>query len=227
MRGMGERGARGTVGQFVVKAAISTGHFAVRINRTEQESDDTSNSEFRTADTANDYYATVKVFKGMRCGHSSRGHHRSCRQEELGIKKICYSYWVNATGLAYADQPLRFKYFPIAENYPPNPTDAYALAKIEIAGLRIHEVAPKKDVQKEHEENWDALAVGQLWAWVNPAAVARACLLGVEKADVYGGCQVFNILAPGTMQRTPSTELARKYYPEAERETMHGDDVTV
>ncbi|KAL5385870.1 hypothetical protein PMIN02_008700 [Paraphaeosphaeria minitans] len=54
----------------------------------------------------------------------------ACR--ELGIKKICYSYWVNATGLAYADQPLRFKYFPIAENYPPNPTDAYALAKIEV-----------------------------------------------------------------------------------------------
>ncbi|KAF2438696.1 NAD(P)-binding protein [Karstenula rhodostoma CBS 690.94] len=174
-------GARGTVGQDVVKSAVDAGHSVVQINRTEQKPDDTPNSEFRTADTANDYDAT---------------------------------------------------YFPIDEDYPPNPTDAYALAKIQaemqakafvnwfpgtkIACLRIHEVAPKKDVQKEHEENWEAAAVGQLWAWVSPAAVARACLLSVEKADSYEGCGVFNIVAPETTQKTTSAELAKKYYPDAE-----------
>lgn len=147
-------------------------------------------------------------------------------------KKICYASSVNATGLAFANQPLKFKYFPIDEDYPPNPTDSYALAKHEaetqarafvnwfpgtkIACLRIHEVAPKKEVKKEHEENWDAAAVGQLWAWVNPAAVAQACVLSVEKTGAYEGCEIFNIVAPETTQKTPSVELAKKYHPEAE-----------
>lgn len=74
------------------------------------------------------------------------------------------------------------------------PTDSYALAKMEaeiqcesfvhwfpdmrIASLRIHEVQPLKTVQKEHEEDPE-FAAKQLWAWVNPTAVARACMLGV------------------------------------------------
>ena len=76
------------------------------------------------------------------------------------------------------------------------PTDAYALAKQEaetqaesfvhwfpgmnVASLRIHEVAPLKDVQKEHEEDAQS-GIRQLWGWVNPEATARACLLSVEK----------------------------------------------
>lgn len=76
------------------------------------------------------------------------------------------------------------------------PTDAYALAKQEaeiqaesfvhwypgmnVASLRIHQVAPLKDVQKEHAENPES-GIRQLWGWVNPEATARACLLSVEK----------------------------------------------
>ncbi|KAL1613196.1 hypothetical protein SLS60_001428 [Paraconiothyrium brasiliense] len=253
-------GSRGTVGQYVVKAAVDAGHSIVQVNRTEQDPDGTKNSEYRTADTAKDYDATVQAFKGCDAVihlaaipdpvdksdslvHSNNvesafNGFRACG--ELGIKKICYASSVNAVGLAYANQPLKFKYFPIDEEYPPNPTDAYALAKVEaetqakafvnwfpgtkISCLRIHEVAPKKDVQKEHEENWDEAAVGQLWAWVSPAAVARACLLSVEKADAYEGCEIFNIVAPETTQKTTSAELAKKYYPEAEvRKGLEGN----
>lgn len=253
-------GARGTVGKHVVKAAVASGHQVVQIDRTKQAPDGTKNSEFRNADIANDYDATVNAFKGCDAVihlaaipspvdkpdslvHSNNvqsafNGFRACG--ELGIKKICYASSVNAIGLAYANQPLKFKYFPIDEEYPPNPTDSYALAKLEaemqakafvnwfpgtkIACLRIHEVAPKKDVQRKHEQNWEAAAVGQLWAWVSPAAVARACLLSVEKSDAYEGCEVFNIVAPETTQETPSVELARRYYPEAElRSGMEGN----
>ncbi|EXM15609.1 NAD-dependent epimerase/dehydratase [Fusarium oxysporum f. sp. vasinfectum] len=150
----------------------------------------------------------------------------------LGIKRVCYASSVNAIGLAYSNQPLHFDYFPIDEEAPQRPTDSYALAKEEaecqarsfvdwfpgmnIACLRIHQVAPLKDVRKEHEENWEQSAVRQLWGWVNPEAVARACLLTVEKADNLRGCQVLNIVAPTTTQNTASDKLARQYYPKAQ-----------
>jgi nucleoside-diphosphate-sugar epimerase len=45
--------------------------------------------------------------------------------------------------------------------------------------------------------------------------MARACLLSVE-TDKLKGCQVFNIVANTTTQKTASRDLARKYVPEAE-----------
>lgn len=148
----------------------------------------------------------------------------------LDIKRVCYASSVNAVGLSYSNRPLKFDYFPIDEEAPQRPTDSYALAKEEaeyqarsfvnwfpgmrIACMRIHEVLPLKEVQKEHRENWDGSAVRQLWGWVHPDAVARACRFAVEK-DV-DGCQIFNVIAPTTTQDTPSEELARKYFPDAE-----------
>lgn len=224
----------------------------MQIDRTPREHDGTPNSEVRTADIGNDYAATVKAFEGCDAlihlaaipepvdKDDSLVHNNnvSCAfngfraAAENGIYKVCYASSVNAIGLAYANRPLRFDYFPIDEDAPQHPTDPYALAKEEaeyqalsfvewfpgmnIGCLRIHEVAPLKDVQKEHEQNWDEAAIKQLWGWVHPNAVARACLLTVEKADKINGCQIFNIIAPTTTQSTPSEELARKYYPKAE-----------
>lgn len=81
------------------------------------------------------------------------------------------------------------------QSFPKNPTDAYALSKCEaelqadamvrwfpfmsIASMRIHEVAPLKQVQEEHEKDPEE-AKRNLWGWVSPQAVARACLASVE-----------------------------------------------
>jgi nucleoside-diphosphate-sugar epimerase len=151
---------------------------------------------------------------------------------EVGIKRFCYASSVNAIGLSYSNRPLHFDYFPLDENAPQNPTDSYALAKQEaevqarafinwfpgmnIACLRLHEVAPLKDVQKEHKDDWENAAVRQLWGWVHPEATARACLLAVEKSDKIRGFELFNIIAPTTTQDIPSEELAKKYFPDAE-----------
>ncbi|KAL4933262.1 NAD-dependent epimerase/dehydratase family protein [Aspergillus undulatus] len=245
-------GARGTVGRTTVQLCSKAGHSTVQINRSEQEYDGTPNSEMRTADVANDYDATVKAFKGCDAlihlaalpdpvgKEDWKVHNNNVNSAfngfyaaaTLGIKRVCYASSVNAVGLAYANRPLRFDYFPIDEDAPQHPTDSYAMAKEEaeyqarsfvewfpgmnIACLRIHEVAPLKDVQKEHEENWDEAAVKQLWGWVSPEATARACLLAVEKAENLKGAQILNIVAPTTTQKTPSQELAKKYYPNAQ-----------
>lgn len=203
----------------------------------------------RTADTANDFEATLKAFKGcdsiihlaaipnpvdkpdsnVHANNVNSAFNGFRAAGELGIKKICYASSVNAIGLAYAEQPLRFDYFPIDEEVTPRPTDSYALAKCEaelqaksfvnwfpgtkIACMRIHEVAPRKDVQKEHSEDWENAGVKQLWGWVHPEATARACIAAVEKSDNFEGCEIFNVHAPTTAQDTPSEELAKKYYP--------------
>lgn len=247
-------GARGTVGRDTVQLCADAGHHTVQIDRTPRDdSDDIPNTEHRTADIGNDYAGTLKAFEGCDAlihlaaipdpveKEDSLVHNNnvSCAfngfraAAEHGIYKICYASSVNAIGLAYANRPLRFDYFPIDEDARQHPTDPYALAKEEaeyqarsfvewfpgmnIACLRIHEVAPLKDVQKEHERNWDEAAVKQLWGWVHPNAVARACLLAIERSERLGGCQIFNIIAPTTTQQeTASEELARKFYPEAE-----------
>lgn len=159
---------------------------------------------------------------------------------ELGIKQICYASSVNAIGLVFSTQPLELEYFPIDEKRAAKPTDPYALANLEakvqakalahwfpgtkIASLRIHEVAALKDVQKEHQEDWENIAVKQLWGWVHPQATARACLAAVEKSDNWKGAEVFNVVAPTTTQETPSVALAKKYYPKAEsRQGLDGN----
>lgn len=245
-------GARGSVGKVLVKLCSEAGHQTVQINRTETPDDGTPNSEMRTADIANDYDASIEAFKGCDAlihlaavpdpvgkadwyVHSNNvnaafnGFHAAGR---LGIKRICYASSVNAIGLAFSNRPLRFDYFPIDEDAPQRPTDAYALAKAEaeyqarcftdwfpglnIACLRIHEVAPLAEVEKEHREKWEESGVRQLWGWVNPRAVARACLLAVEKSENIKGCEVINIVSPTTTQSISSEELARKYFPQTE-----------
>lgn len=246
---IGITGARGTVGRQTVKLAAQAGHHTVQINRTDTEYDGTPNSEMRTADTGNDFESTLKAFRGCEAvihlaaipnpvdKPDSDVHSNNVNSAfngfraagELGIKKICYASSVNAIGLAYANQPLQFDYFPIDEDYAPQPTDSYALAKSEaetqakafvnwfpgtkIACMRIHEVAPRADVKKEHDEDWDNAGVKQLWGWVHPEATARACLQAVENAGNFQGCEIFNVHAPTTAQETASEELAKKYYP--------------
>lgn len=243
-------GARGTVGRAVAQYSSSAGHHTVQINRTPQEYDGTPNSEMRTADAANDYEAIYKALEGCEAlihlaaipdpkGKDDWKVHNNNVNSAFngfyaaamrGIKRVCYASSVNAIGLSYSNRPLHFDYFPIDEDAPVHPTDAYALAKdeaeyqaqafvrwfpgMQISCLRIHEVMPLKDVQNEHQEDWEGSAVRQLWGWVHPNAVARACLQSVE--TVIDGCEIFNIIAPETTKEGKSEELAKKYFPEAE-----------
>ncbi|KAB8070319.1 hypothetical protein BDV29DRAFT_160560 [Aspergillus leporis] len=144
-------GARGTVGRAVVKAAADAGHSTVQVDRTDTDYDGTPNSEMKTADTANDFEATLNAFRGCDAvihlaaipNPIGKGddlvHNNNVNSAfngfraaaELGIKKFCYASSVNAIGLEYAERPLKFDYFPVDEEAPERPTDSYALAKDE------------------------------------------------------------------------------------------------
>ncbi|KAE8155108.1 hypothetical protein BDV25DRAFT_135151 [Aspergillus avenaceus] len=144
-------GARGTVGRAVVKAAADAGHATVQVDRTDTEYDGTPNSEMKTADTANDFDATLNAFRGCDAvihlaaipSPIDKGddlvHNNNVNSSfngfraaaELGIRRFCYASSVNAIGLEYATRPLNFDYFPVDEEAPQRPTDSYALAKDE------------------------------------------------------------------------------------------------
>ncbi|KAK3953890.1 hypothetical protein QBC32DRAFT_337769 [Pseudoneurospora amorphoporcata] len=247
-------GARGTVGRHVVKLCASQGHATVQVDRTHQDPDtSTPNTEMRTADAANDYDALLKAFKGcdavihlaaipnpvdkddhlVHTNNVCAAFNGMRAAAELGIHKFCYASSVNAIGLVYSNQPLKFDYFPIDEEINQDPTDAYALAKQEaetqarsvarwfpgmkIACLRIHQVAPKKDVEKDYQED-NEVAVKQLWGWVHPQATARACLAAVENSDRFEGAEVFNVVSPercvvGEDAKLSNEELVDKYWP--------------
>lgn len=243
-------GAKGIVGSAVVQHCAQQGYQTVQIDLTEFENDKTPNSETRVADTAGDYESVLRAFEGcdaiihlaaipnpvnrldavVHSNNVNSAFNGFRAAAELGIKRFCYASSVNAIGLAYSNQPLRFQYFPIDEEITPAPTDAYALAKsqaelqaksfvnwypgMKIACMRFHEVAPREKVRKHHADDWEGGGVKQLWGWVRPEATARACLAALEKWDNYEGMEVFNVHAPTTAQDMSSEALAKKYYPD-------------
>jgi len=238
-------GARGSVGQEVLKLATEKGHFVYQINRTEEKGDNTDKTEYRVANLAESYDDTVKAFKGadalihlssvpnpvdkddhyVHNNNISSSYNGFRAAVEVGIKRIAFASSVNALGLLYGKKDPYFEYFPIDEEHVQKPSDSYALAKqeaeiqadsfcythddLKIASLRIHQVASKAECKKDHDED-ETVAKRQLWAWVSPAATARACLAAVE-AD-FEGHQIFNIVAPDTTQDTPTEDLHRKYF---------------
>ncbi|KAK3504313.1 hypothetical protein B0T13DRAFT_452923 [Neurospora crassa] len=247
-------GARGTVGQEVVRLCANQGHATVQINRTPEDPDpSTPKTEMRTADAASDYDAVLKAFEGcdavihlaaipdpvdkddhkVHSNNVCAAFNGMRAAAELGIQKFCYASSVNAIGLVYSNQPLEFDYFPIDEEITQKPTDAYALAKEEaetqartiarwfpgmkIACLRIHQVAPKKEVEEDYAGN-NEKAVKQLWGWVHPQATARACLAAVQHADKFEGAEIFNVVSPercvvGEDAKLSNEELVKKYWP--------------
>jgi nucleoside-diphosphate-sugar epimerase len=250
-------GAQGALGKQVVKLCAEAGHATVQIDRIEA-SNDIPNSEIRTAD-ATDYNAMLEALRGCdalihlasvpRPGilpesethgnnvQSSFNGFRACG--ELGIKRICYASSINAIGLVFSNQPVKYSYFPIdEEDYPANPTDGYSLAKLEaelqakafakwfpgtkIACLRLHWIIEKEKVLEYQKD--EGCAVENLWGYVDPVAAARACLLAVEEAGRFEGCQIFNIASPETTQAVSSVDLARKYFPDVEiRKGLEGN----
>lgn len=64
--------------------------------------------------------------------------------------------------------------------------------------MRIHEVAPLKQVQEEHAKDPEE-AARNLWGWVSPEAVARACLASVE-GDKFQGHESTFLVFPSVIE---------------------------
>lgn len=144
---------------------------------------------------------------------------------ELKIWRVCQASSVNALGGAFS-RKVKFDYLPLDEEHPTYNEDPYSLSKwiceqqadsftrryeqMQIASLRLHWAAPSRKAVNKYHEDHSEQAVRDLWGYVDRFAAARAFLLGVTA--VFGGHEVFYIVAPKTGKLTPSLALKAEYY---------------
>jgi len=144
-----------------------------------------------------------------------------------GIRKVVYASSEATYGIDFAEEHLDPDYFPIDEEHPTVPMDAYGLSKVanertaaafharaggDFYGLRIGDVMAPPDYAKFPVWTTDpAVRKRELWAYVDIRDVAQMVRLCV---DVDGlGFQVFNAFASESAHVLPIRELAGKFYP--------------
>lgn len=137
---------------------------------------------------------------------------------DAGVRRVVQASSVNAHGLSYAPPGhTRFAAFPLAEDAPMRPEDAYATSKAEcelqadalcrwagdagapgspavrIASLRFHMV------RDTYAAAWPDCTARDVFSWVSYESCARACALALTAArGAWAGHEVFNIVAPET-----------------------------
>jgi nucleoside-diphosphate-sugar epimerase len=144
-----------------------------------------------------------------------------------GIRKIVFASSEATYGVDFADDQLDPDYFPIDEEHPTVPMDAYGLSKVanertaaafharvggDFYGLRIGDVMAPPDYAKFPLWTTDpAVRKRELWAYVDVRDVAQMVRLCVDTDGL--GFQVFNAFAGESAHVMPIRELANRFYP--------------
>ena len=144
-----------------------------------------------------------------------------------GIRKVVFASSEATYGVVFADEQLDPEYFPVDEEHPTVPMDAYGLSKVvnertaaafharaggDFYGLRIGDVMAPPDYAKFPLWSTDpAIRRREMWAYVDVRDVAQMVRLCVDKDGL--GFQVFNTFAGESAHALPTRELAGKFYP--------------
>ena len=144
-----------------------------------------------------------------------------------GIRKVVYASSEATYGVVFADDQLDPAYFPVDEEHPTVPMDAYGLSKVvnertaaafhargggDFYGLRIGDVMAPTDYAKFPIWSTDPdIRKREMWAYVDVRDVAQMVRLCVEVDGL--GFQVFNTFAGESAHVMPTLELARRFYP--------------
>ena len=142
-----------------------------------------------------------------------------------GIRKVVFASSEATYGVVFADEQLDPQYFPVDEEHPTLPMDAYGLSKVvnertaaafhargDFYGLRIGDVMAPADYAKFPLWSTDpAIRKREMWAYVDVRDVAQMVRLCVDTDGL--GFQVFNTFAGESAHVLPTRELAGKFYP--------------
>jgi nucleoside-diphosphate-sugar epimerase len=144
-----------------------------------------------------------------------------------GIRKVVFASSEATYGIVFADEQLDPEYFPVDEEHPTLPMDAYGLSKVvnertaaafharvggDFYGLRIGDVMAPPDYAKFPLWSTDpAIRKREMWAYVDVRDVAQMVRLCVDTDGL--GFQVFNTFAGESAHVLPTRELADKFYP--------------
>jgi nucleoside-diphosphate-sugar epimerase len=147
----------------------------------------------------------------------------------LGIHRVVYASSISVLGYPFYRQYFQPEYLPIDEEHPNQPQDPYALSKylgeeiarayvrshkMTVVSLRMAWIHTPESFKEQLTPMWEKPEDGasNLWLYVDGRDVAQACRLGLETELT--GFQPFFITAEDTFMKTPSVELARKFYPD-------------
>jgi nucleoside-diphosphate-sugar epimerase len=145
----------------------------------------------------------------------------------FGIPKVVYASSEATYGVVFADGHLDPSYFPVDEDHPTVPMDAYGLSKVvneqtaaafqtrtggDFYGLRIGDVMAPADYLKFPAWSTEpSTRERELWAYVDVRDVAQLVRLCVDADGL--GFQVFNTFATESAHVLPTSELAGRFYP--------------
>ncbi|KAG8944516.1 UDP-glucose 4-epimerase 5 [Tulasnella sp. 424] len=149
---------------------------------------------------------------------------------EAGIKRVVMISSINATGAAYSYSEPTYDYFPLDEQHPMRPEDAYSLSKaimevqcdafarfnpeMSIASLRLHHCVSAK----KNSSNIVKDARKDLWGYVLMESAARACLLALDVP--WKGHEVMYIVGnQHSAQGYNAEEIAKTYFPKTKRKS--------
>jgi len=151
-----------------------------------------------------------------------------------GIKKVIFASSICVYGFIFWKTPFTPDYFPIDENHPCKPDDAYGISKLvgeslccayarrynmSVICLRMGSVwfpsPPYRNKTKQDQEKIrDDPKFGKdlIWDYVDVRDVAQAYCLALEKENK--DCKVYNIGANDICVDADSLGLIKRHYPE-------------
>lgn len=163
--------------------------------------------------------------------------------EIFGVPKVVMASSINAIGASFWEAQVR-EYMPLDEDTLSKAADAYAQSKLlgeimaesfcrrrnlQIASLRYHGLwsrerqaewnkGSKSDIYpaKKDDANNERMA-RNFWSWTDLDEAAEASILAFEKDWV--GHEAFFIQADDTTVTTPTDDLLKMWYPDAERKS--------
>ena len=150
---------------------------------------------------------------------------------ELCVPRVVWASSIAAYGFVYAPRPFAPEYLPLDEQHPCRPQDAYGLSKVvgeqiadsvvrdaplTIASLRFPWVV-FDPTYRELTARWrtPAQRPGAFWCYIDARDAASACRLALEGS--FEDHEAFNVAAPTSLMREPTTELVERHAPPGAR----------
>lgn len=146
---------------------------------------------------------------------------------KLGIRKVILASSEAAYGFAYSEQIRSPAYFPVDEEHPLAPSDAYGLSKLineetgrafaaqypaDIYALRIGDVIVPEDHARFKE--WLRAPEGRkriFWSCIDARDLGQVVNLALERDGL--GFRVFNVTNDHTSSDLPNEVLLSRYFP--------------
>ncbi|NJM41698.1 MAG: NAD(P)-dependent oxidoreductase [Anaerolineae bacterium] len=161
---------------------------------------------------------------------------------QLGIKRVVLASSIQASRTVLMRNETRYKYLPIDEDLPLDPQNDYALAKqvgevmgemfakhfgLTVVNLRFTAITHPDNIKKNFPWPQAKPPHWAMYAYADVRDAARCAYLAATAPLPANAHFPLFVVAKDTMVNTPSAEIARRYFPDAEDRGLQGFDSLV